>query len=59
MLTQLDYDRIAEAINRAVHRTLLCDRELALGEAIKELVNEFDSTDVRFDVTRFFNTCHK
>ena len=57
-MTQLDYDRIAETLNRVMHRALTTG-EAGIGEAMKELANEFDSTDVRFDVTRFLNTCLK
>lgn len=57
-MTQPDYDRVAKAVNRALKRTLNRRRD-GLGEAIKELANEFHFTDVKFDTTRFFKTCLK
>lgn len=57
-MTQPDYDRIAEALNRVMHDTTW-KGEPSLGVAMRELAHEFDSTDVRFDVTRFLNTCLK
>ena len=57
-MTQIDYDRIAETLNRALHYTL-DRREDGLGQAIRSLAQEFDDTDIRFNVTRFLNTSLK
>ncbi len=58
-MTQPDYDRIAEALNQAMHRTPTVAGRVDVGEAMKLLGYEFDSTDVRFNFTRFIEICLK
>jgi hypothetical protein len=58
MLTQPDYDRIAEALNRAMHRTPSAGK-FHVGEAVKVLAYEFSAADVRFDIARFVEYCLK
>ena len=58
-MTQPDYDRIAKALNQAMHRTPTVAGRVDVGEAMKLLGYEFDSTDVRFNFTRFIEICLK